>query len=226
MTAPFAAPLGAVWLPPVLRVEGLAKRWIGSTGLAPTSMTIAPGETIVVQGRAGSGKSTLLALLAGWYLPDEGQIERSGDWAEADGWATWRFTTVVPEAPVAMPELTVAENVEVVLRSLGIERGRRQPFVLHVLDRLGLVPLASRLPREISPGQFQRLSVARAVVGSVAGAVPTLVLADEPTSRQDPDHAAQVLTVLAEVAAAGSAVVIASNDPGLGRLGRVVTLGS
>jgi ABC-type ATPase involved in cell division len=96
--------------------------------------------------------------------------------------------------------------------------------VLHVLDRLGLVPAASRLPGEISPGEAQRLAVARAVAGSVAGAVPTIVLADEPTSRQDRLHADLVCAALAEVAAAGAAVVVTTDDDALAAAARVHVL--
>jgi putative ABC transport system ATP-binding protein len=217
-------PIGAVWQPPVLRAAGVSKRWPGSAGLGPTSLAVAPGELVAVIGRPGSGKSTLLGLLAGWFLPDEGEIERSGGWALDDGWSTWRHTTVVPAAELLTPELSVAEHVAAVLRALGVSRAQRAPFVLHILDRLGLVPAASRLPREISPGEAQRLAVARAVAGSVAGAVPTIVLADEPTSRQDRVHAELVRTALADVAVAGAAVVVATDDDALASAARVHVL--
>jgi ABC-type ATPase involved in cell division len=111
-----------------------------------------------------------------------------------------------------------------VLRAVGVGRSSRAPFVLHVLDRLGLVPVASRLPREISPAEAQRLSVARAVAGSVAGAVPTIVLADEPTSRQDLRHADLVRAALVDVATAGAVVVVATDDDAVAGIARVVVL--
>ncbi len=217
-------PVGAVWQPPVLRATGIARRWPGSAGLAPTSLSVAPGELVAVLGRPGSGKSTLLGLLAGWFLPEAGEIERSGAWAVDDGWATWRHTTFVPAAAKLTPELSVAEHVAAVLRAVGVGRSSRAPFVLHVLDRLGLVPVASRLPREISPAEAQRLSVARAVAGSVAGAVPTIVLADEPTSRQDLRHADLVRAALVDVATAGAVVVVATDDDAVAGIARVVVL--
>jgi ABC-type multidrug transport system ATPase subunit len=220
-----ALPLGAVWQPPILRASGVTKRWGGSGGLGPTTLAVAPGELVAVLGRPGSGKSTLLGLLAGWFLPDEGEIERSGDWAIDGGWATWRHTTVVPAADLFVPELTVAEHVGAVLRALGVARSQQAPFVLHVLDRLRLVPVAGRLPREISSSEAQRLAVARALAGSVAGAVPTMVVADEPTRRQDRTHADVVISALTEVAAAGAAVVVATDDDPLAEVARVVVLG-
>jgi putative ABC transport system ATP-binding protein len=219
-----ALPLGAVWRPPVLRATGVAKRWGPQVGVGPTTLSVAPGEVVAIVGRPGSGKSTLLGLLGGWFLPDEGEIERSGDWALDGGWATWRHTTAVPAADLLVPELTVAEHVGAVLRALGVARGQRAPFVLHVLDRLRLVPVASRLPREISPGEAQRLAVARALAGSVAGAVPTMVVADEPTRRQDRLHADVVIAALTDVAAAGAAVVVATDDDPLTAVARVVVL--
>src|SRR6478735_6150916 len=93
---PAVIAVGAVWQPPVLQLTDVAKQWPGSFGLAPTTMSIAPHELVAVQGRPGSGRSTLVALLAGWCLPDTGEIERSGTWAADDGWRRWRHTVVVP----------------------------------------------------------------------------------------------------------------------------------
>lgn len=212
------------WHPPVLRLDGVAKYWEGTTGLAPVSLTLALGEIVVLQGRSGSGKSTLLALLAGWCLPDDGEIERSGEWAVGNGWRTWRHTSLVPQAMAPVSELTVRENVDVVLRWLGVSRRIRPALALHLLNRLDLVEESGRLPRETSLGQQQRLAVARAVAGTVADATPTVVLADEPTSHQDDEHTALVLEVLTEAAAAGAGVLVSSHDPQVAAAGRVVEL--
>lgn len=218
------APVGAVWQPPVIRLTDVTKQWPGGAGLAAVSFSVAPNELVVVQGRPGSGRTTLLALLAGWCLPDGGEIERSGDWAVDDGWTRWRHTAVVPAVPMFTPDLTAGENVAAVLRALGVSARRRPPLVLHLLDRLDLVAVASRRPAELTPAQAQRLGVARAVAGAVAHATPTLLLADEPTSRQDVVGAQLVVDALADVATAGAAVVAATDDPLLADRGRAVVI--
>ncbi len=216
--------VGAVWQPPVLRVAEVAKQWPGSAGLAPVSFNVAPNELVAIEGRPGSGRSTLIALLAGWCLPDAGEIERSGEWALDAGWTRWRHTTVAPANPMLTPDLSAAENVEAVLRSLGVARIRRAPLTLHVMDRLDLVTVASRRAGDLTPAQTQRLGVARAVVGTIAHAVPTLVLGDDPTSRQDRPGAQLVTEALVDAAAAGAAVVVATDDPGLAARCRSVVL--
>jgi len=219
-----APPVGAVWQPPVLRATGLVKRWAVSTGLTPVSLSIAPGELVAVMGRPASGKSTLLGLLGGRFLPDEGEIERVGAWALDGGWSTWRHTPVVPDIDALAPELTVADQIRAVLRALDVVRSYRTPFVLEVLDRLALVPFAGCLPRELTPAQAQRVSVARALAGAIIGVVPTLVLADEPTAHQGDGAAEVVIAALVDAAAAGAAVVVATGDERLAASARVVVL--
>ena len=226
MSLPVTIPPGAAWSPPVLRATEVAKVWAGRQALAPVTLTISPHEIVAVCGRPGSGRTTLLELLAGSCLPDAGEIERSGDWALDGGWSSWRHTTLVPAGGLLTPELSVGENVAEVLRALGVDRMRRTPFVLHVLDRLDLVHVVSRLAGDLAPGERQRLAVARAVVGGVAGAAPTVLLADEPTSQQDAAGAALVLDALQTIVAAGTAVVVATDDPTLIAHARVVTLDS
>ena len=154
-------------------------------------MELRGGQVVALQGRSGSGKSTLLALLAGWCGPDEGALRRAGHLAEDGRWATWSGTAIVPQVLGLAEELSVAENLEHVLRLGGVARAARERRVEEVLDALDLAAQRHRLPRETSLGQQQRVAVGRAVI-----AAPVLLLADEPTCHQDPAHAAAVLAVL------------------------------
>ena len=191
----------------LVRVEQVAKHWGASSGLAPVSMELRAGEVVALQGRSGSGKSTLLALLAGWCGPDEGALRRAGHLAEDGRWATWSGTAIVPQVLGLAEELSVAENLEHVLRLGGVARAARERRVEEVLDALDLAAQRHRLPRETSLGQQQRVAVGRAVI-----AAPVLLLADEPTCHQDPAHAAAVLAALRAVACGGGAVLVASHD--------------
>ena len=161
----------------------------------------------MVRGRSGSGTLSLLALLVGWCEPDGGTIERIGAWAEGGAWRRWDRTAIVPQVLSPLAELSVAENVELVLRLAGSGRDAAHRPAAAVLEALDLDPLAGRPATETSLGQQQRLAVARAVV-----AQPVVLLADEPTSHQDADHARMVLAALRTCAAAGSTVIVASHD--------------
>jgi putative ABC transport system ATP-binding protein len=193
---------------PILALRDVAKRWGDSSGLEPISLELAAGELIVVRGRSGSGKSTLLAILAGWCDADAGRIERFGEWGEDRAWREWRHTSVVPQVLANLAELSVHENIAMPLRLAGASVKTAWSAADDVIDRLALGEQAARRPGEISVGQQQRLSVARAVAMR-----PTLLLADEPTSHQDATHAAVVMAAIARAAAEGAGVLVTSHDP-------------
>jgi putative ABC transport system ATP-binding protein len=112
----------------------------------------------------------------------------------------WSDCAYVPQRFGLVPELTVAENVELPVRG---EKGGEE-----LLARLALDDLRDRYPAEISIGQQQRVAVARALVLS-----PRLLLVDEPTSHQDRRSAELVWSALSDAAAAGSACLVATHEP-------------
>ena len=188
-------------------LRSVTKQWDASSGLAPVNLTIHRGEIVALQGRSGSGKSTLLALLAGWCQPDAGEIVRGDALAAGGLWRRWQGTAIVPQVLGLAGELSVAENVMLVLRLAGVRRSGQSRMVDELLGRLDLIDHAHRLPRETSLGQQQRVAVARATVSS-----PVLVLADEPTCHQDAQHGDAVLAELRRMADAGGGVIVASHD--------------
>lgn len=192
---------------PLVEMRGVSKRWDASSGLAAIDATLHAGEIVALQGRSGSGKSTMLALLAGWCEPDGGTITRRASLAAGDAWRTWSGTAIVPQVLGLVGELSVRENVALVLRLAGVARPDVDSRVAAMIERLDLGEQAGRLPREISLGQQQRLAVARAAIGR-----PMLLLADEPTCHQDLDHASAVLAELRSVAERDGAVLVASHD--------------
>jgi putative ABC transport system ATP-binding protein len=200
-----------------LRVVGLCKRWDEFSGLRPVSFTVARGELLVVSGRSGGGKSTLLALLAGWCEADSGVIVMP---AGVDR-ETWSSLAVVPQVMALVPELTIEENIAEGFSGMPIDdsvRGR----MADVMTALDLVELADRMPGDTSMGQRQRTAIARSVV-----ARPAVVLIDEPTSHQDPQHAGQVIEVLRTVAREGAVVLVASHDAAVAAAAdRLIDLGA
>jgi putative ABC transport system ATP-binding protein len=200
-----------------LRVVDLCKRWDEFSGLQPVSFTVSPGELLVVSGRSGGGKSTLLALLAGWCEADSGVIVMP---AGVDREA-WSSLAVVPQVMALVPELTIEENIAEGFSGMPIDSGQRARLA-DVMNALDLVELADRMPEDTSMGQRQRAAIARSVV-----ARPTVVLIDEPTSHQDPQHASQVIDVLLAVAREGAVVLVATHDDAVVKSAdRVIGLGA
>ena len=191
-----------------LRVDSVGKRWSAGSALRPVSFDVSAGELVVVRGRSGSGKSTLLAILAGWCAADTGQVFVDGEARPLER-QPWSVTAVVPQVLALVPELTLQENVASVLDAPE-RRSIRRPGAARVDElfaALDLTELARRFPAEVSMGQQQRTAVARAVAVDAA-----VVLADEPTSHQDRDHADSVVAALRAAAERRSAVVVASHD--------------
>lgn len=173
--------------------------------LSGADLDLAPGELTALTGPSGSGKSVLLDLLAGWSPPDAGTVR----WADNPKPPGWSGLGLVPQAMGLLPDLTVWHNVVLPLR---LERGAtglgaEEPFVMHLLERLGLDVLRDRSPGELSFGEQQRVSIARAVILH-----PPLVLADEPSSHQDARSARAVLSVLRDVCRRGGSVLLTSHD--------------
>ena len=178
--------------------------------LRGVSLTVAAGEMVVVAGPSGSGKSTLLALLAGLDEPDGGFVTLAGERMShrAEGHRTRLrrgLVGVLRQTGNLVDHLSVRENVELV-RRLRNRSARGRP-VDELLDRVALGPRARALPRELSGGELARAGLAVALVGD-----PAVLIADEPTGELDVASERRVLALVHEVAAAGTAVVVASHS--------------
>jgi ABC-type lipoprotein export system ATPase subunit len=193
---------------PLAEATDLAKRWSDEAGLKPITFSLASHELIVVRGRSGSGKSTLLALLAGWVLPDAGQLQRLGPWVANGMDRTWQGTAILPQVLAPIAELTMTENVAMPLRLAGSSWPAARQRARAILEELDLADEADRAATDSSLGQQQRMALGRAAVIN-----PVVLLADEPTSHQDAGHIATVLGLVRSVVAAGTCAVLASHDP-------------
>ena len=162
------------------------------------SLEIAQGEFVALLGASGSGKSTLLHLLAGLDRPTSGSIEIEGrDLARlsAEELSHHRRQTVgiVFQAFFLIPSMTLFENVELPLRFAEVERSERQQRAREALDRVGLSARMPHRPSELSGGEQQRASLARALVNR-----PSLLLADEPTGNLDSRTGEEILNLIRE----------------------------
>jgi putative ABC transport system ATP-binding protein len=195
-----------------IQAVGLTKMWSPEAGLRPITLTVEPGELVVIRGRSGSGKSTLLALLAGLCAPDSGTVAVDGVVPTLD--MPWVQVAFVPQVLALAVELSVTENISDAAPRATAEH------LDEVMSRLDLHEFATRGIDEISMGQQQRVAVARA-----CAVQPRVMLVDEPTSFQDGRHAAAVIEELARLAEGGTALLIATHDEAVGRAAhRVIDL--
>ena len=211
---------GSVPLVTALELIGVTKmRGAGRhavTALTGVSLSVAPGEFVLLQGPSGSGKTTLLTIAAGLLTADQGDVVLAGlslSRAGADQARRHRCERVgfVFQRANLLPALTASQNVMLAAMLGGLGRDEATQRCDELLESLGVAALAARLPRELSGGEEQRVAVARAVIHR-----PAVVLADEPTANLDWAAGQGVAERLKSLARErGSAVVVATHDPRL-----------
>lgn len=149
------------------------------------NLNIGVGELIALKGRSGSGKTTLINCIGGLDKPTKGKIRILGE--EISGWnenklTKWRRHQVgfIFQSLGLLPALSAYENVELMLRMIGVRGQERHKRTMESLDMVGLTKWVDHRPYEMSGGQQQRVAVARAFANR-----PRLILADEPTGELD-----------------------------------------
>jgi putative ABC transport system ATP-binding protein len=163
--------------------------------VADVSLSVAAGEFVAICGRSGSGKSTLLHLLGLLAEPDSGRYELNGveTWRLSDsGRAAARCAMIgfVFQTPALLERASALENVALPLIYADAPPSERRRSAEAALDRVGLSSRAAHLPRQLSGGEQQRVSIARAIVND-----PALILADEPTGALDSQSAEDILAL-------------------------------
>jgi putative ABC transport system ATP-binding protein len=185
----------------------------GPVLFADLSLSVRSGSMLCVTGRSGAGKSTLLYCLAG-VLPAQGEISLMGQRLPAapSARAAVRLSSCgfVFQRGELLPELSVLENVALPMRLVGRSRRSARVAAMDALTRLGIDDCAERTPDEISGGQAQRASVARALINR-----PPVLFTDEPTASLDPASRDGVLSALRAAVSDGAAVVCATHDSAL-----------
>ncbi|MER5177174.1 ABC transporter ATP-binding protein [Streptomyces sp. NPDC002896] len=198
---------------PLLAARGLVKAHGRNEALRGTSVDLHPGEILAVTGASGSGKSTLLHCLAGIIRPDEGSVtygqERLDQLSERRRSKLRRTEFgVVFQFGQLIPELTALDNVALPLLLSGEGRKEARGRAGEWLERFGVRGQEDLRPGEMSGGQAQRVSLARALVTG-----PKVVFADEPTGALDSLAGEQVMTALVHTAReAGTAVLLITHD--------------
>jgi tungstate transport system ATP-binding protein len=190
-----------------LQIDALHKSFGARPLLAIEDLHVTPGELVVLTGDNGSGKSTMLRALAG--LEEAQTLRGSYGGIKVDGsvpTSVRRQVVYVHQHPYLFSR-SVADNIDYGLRLRGVAASERQSLVTAAIQWAGLSAVVDVPPKRLSGGEKQKLALARAKVLS-----PRVWLIDEPTANLDKSARAQIVALLGDVAASGSAVIVACHD--------------
>ena len=197
---------------PVIEFRGVAKEYdSGDIGVEQATFSIAQGDFVFLVGPSGSGKSTLIRLLIKELDPTQGKIRVAGrDLAEITekGVPFYRRNLgVVFQDFKLLPNRTVYDNVAYALQVTGHSRKEIRAKVPDILRLTGLATKLHNFPDQLSGGEQQRVSIARAFVNH-----PPLLVADEPTGNLDPETSIGIMQLLYRINRTGTTVIVATHD--------------
>jgi putative ABC transport system ATP-binding protein len=205
---------------PAVRTENVTRHYPMGESLIRAvdgvSLTIEPGEFVALLGQSGSGKSTLLNLVAGLDRPTSGSvIVRGRDLAKmtSEELARYRRNDVgmVFQSFHLIPSMTITENVELPMRFAEVDRAERAQRSRESLERVGLGNRLEHRPSQLSGGEQQRASLARALANR-----PSLLMADEPTGNLDSRTGEDILNLIRDLSLSmGMTVVMVTHERAL-----------
>ena len=201
---------------PVLRCEGVVKRFGTHTVLRSVDLEVAEHQVVTLIGASGSGKSSLLRCINLLETVDDGVIRLDGEDItdpRVDADAVRRRIGVVFQAYNLFPHMTVLANVTLAPRLVGkVEKAAAEERAMVLLRRVGLAEKALEYPDRLSGGQQQRVAVVRALAND-----PRLLLLDEVTSALDPELVGEVLALVGELKEQGMTIVMATHEMSFAR---------
>ena len=176
------------------------------------SLSVEAGEFLAIVGRSGSGKSTLMNVLGCLDVPTAGEYRLEGRsvFSLSQGALSAirnRYIGFIFQRFFLLPTLTALENVELPLIYAGVGKQKRREMARAMLERVGLFDRLSHYPAQMSGGQQQRVAIARAAVGR-----PAVLLADEPTGNLDAASGEAVMSLLKELHAGGTTLLLITHD--------------
>ena len=202
-----------------IRIEGLSKRYgSGDTAvdaLVDVSMTVAPGEVVGLVGPSGSGKTTLLKCLGAVIEPTRGRMTLGGTVIYDHGWQIPDLRVLrrdrigfIFQAPYLIPFLDATDNVALLRMRAGQPNRQARARARELLEALDVAHRAKALPSELSGGEQQRVSIARALANR-----PPVILADEPTAPLDSERGLAVMRILHQLATQyETAIIVVTHD--------------
>ncbi len=202
---------------PLIDVKNICKSYDTPTGefmaLKNISLQIHPAEFVAVIGKSGSGKSTLMNVLTGIDRVDSGEIIinklpiHSLDEANLTPWRG-KNVGIIFQFFQLLPTLTVAENIMLAMDFCQTYPPKiRRPRALSLLEKLGILEQADKLPAALSGGQQQRAAIARALAND-----PAILVADEPTGNLDTETALSIMRLFSTLVSEGKTVVMVTHE--------------
>uniref|UniRef100_A0A7C1SQF6 Cell division ATP-binding protein FtsE n=1 Tax=candidate division WOR-3 bacterium TaxID=2052148 RepID=A0A7C1SQF6_UNCW3 len=207
-------------LEPVVELTGVFKYYQGDwPALTDINLTVYPGDFLFLLGATGAGKTTLLRLLYRHELPDAGLIKVLGydllSMRSHQISLLRRRIGIIFQDFKLLWDRTVYENLEFVLQAINTQRDIIPAKIQETLNQLGIAHKRNSFPHELSGGEQQKVSIARALVKS-----PDLILADEPTGNIDPKASDDILNILKDINYHGTTVIMATHDADLAERSR------
>lgn len=216
---PYQAPITqANSAPATIKLESVSKVYPnGKRCLLDINLQLNQGDFLFITGASGAGKSTLLKMLYGAEKPSSGRVifeDVAVEKLRGDRLARIRRKIgIVFQDYKLIENRTVGENVAFVLWAQGYSNQEIRRRLIPTLQLVGLADKVHQYPQQLSGGEQQRISLARAIIST-----PALILADEPTGNLDLDNSLQILSLLEKMSDLGATVIVTTHDQNLIRL--------
>lgn len=201
---------------PIIEISRVDKHYGDYHVLKDINLTVNKGEVVVIIGPSGSGKSTLCRTINRLESIDSGEIKVNGKEIPKEGKELAAFRSkigMVFQSFNLFLHKKVIDNVTMApIRVLGVPKAQARKEATELLDRVGVLSQADKVPAQLSGGQQQRVAIARALAMH-----PEVMLFDEPTSALDPEMIGEVLDVMAGLATEGMTMVIVTHEMNFAR---------
>ncbi|GAC1392009.1 MAG: hypothetical protein NVSMB46_06610 [Candidatus Saccharimonadales bacterium] len=206
---------------PIIELQEVSKLYgfgdATTIALDEVSLSIEAGEFVAVMGPSGSGKSTLMNIIGLLDRPSHGKYvlnTRSVSKLRPNQQSRYRRDKIgfIFQSFNLLPRLNVLENVALPLAYKGMTQSRRLKQAAQMLERVGLSDREYFMPRQLSGGQAQRVSIARALINN-----PSIIIADEPTGNLDSAASRLVMELLSDIYKSGNTILMVTHNPELTR---------
>ena len=195
----------------MIQLRAVTKKYKNNYALKNVNLDIMSGEFVFVTGASGAGKSTLMKLLYKEEVPTSGTVLIGGiNIANLPSQKVpnlRRCMGIVFQDYKLLPNMSVYDNIAYVIRTLGMSTKEISMRVMGALKVVGLLDKMKSKPNELSGGEQQRVSIARAIVNG-----PPLLIADEPTGNLDPNNPLEVMQILDQINQRGITVIVSTHD--------------